>query len=102
MAQVHFYRKEEPQANAETMETLVQKTSTAERTHTGTTASSHVQYSSMPNANAPTPAPQVILSQPAPITKAAKPVRDNAQFVSDVVSLKIKYFETRKIFKKYW
>lgn len=85
MAQVHFYRKEEPQGNAETMETLVHKSNTAERTHTGTAASSHVQYSSMSNAAAPTPAPQVIVSQPAPITKAAKPVRDNAQFVSDFI-----------------
>ena len=83
LAQVHFYKKDEPQGSAETVETLVHKTNTAERALSGTTASSHVHYSAMSNANAPSPAPQVILSQPAPITKAAKPIRDNAQFVSE-------------------
>jgi hypothetical protein len=36
----------------------------------------------MSNTNAPSQTPQVILSQSAPLAKAAKPVRDSAQFVS--------------------
>ena len=64
------------------METLVHKTSG------GGTTNPHVQYSSMSNTNAPlsipaNPVQQVVLPQPAPITKAAKPVRDSAQFVSE-------------------
>jgi len=65
------------------METLVHKTSVSERNLNANTASSHVHYTSMSNTNAPAPAPQVILSQPAPISYAAKPVRDSAQFVSE-------------------
>ena len=69
------------------METLVHKSSGPDRT-LSTSASSHVQYSSMSNTNAPlpspvTPATQVIIPQSATISKAAKPVRDSAQFVSD-------------------
>jgi hypothetical protein len=64
------------------METLVHKPSTGEDRTQGGTASSHVQYSSMSNTNQPTSLPQVVLPQAAPITKAAKPVRDSAQFVS--------------------
>jgi hypothetical protein len=64
------------------METLVHKTSAAERNLNANTTSSHVHYSTMSNTNSPSPTPQVILSQPAPISKAAKPVRDSAQFVS--------------------
>ena len=74
------------------METLVRKTSGAERSLPGN-AISHVQYASIANttvSTAPpqattsvqvTPAAQVIAPQPAPISKAAKPVRDSAQFV---------------------
>jgi hypothetical protein len=68
------------------METLVHKTSTGDRNLSGNT-SSHVQYSSMSNPNALSStqvnsAPQAVSPQPALITKAAKPVRDSAQFVS--------------------
>lgn len=67
------------------METLVHKSSTADKNASGNT-SSNVQYTSMSNTNissllpAPTPAPTV-LPQPVRITKPAKPVRDGAQFV---------------------
>ena len=73
------------------METLVHKSSVADRNLSGNT-SSHVQYSSISNTNIPaavastvqvTSAPQVIVAQPAPISKPAKPVRDSAQFVSE-------------------
>jgi hypothetical protein len=84
LAQVHFYKKDDTrQSNAETMETLVHKTSIPERNFNANTTSTHIQYSSMSNTNAPSPTPQVILSQPAPISTAAKPVRDSAQFVSE-------------------
>lgn len=73
------------------METLVHKTSGGgggggDRNMSGN-ASSNVQYSSMSNTNPPSAtnvnaAPQVVLPQPAQITKPAKPVRDSAQFVS--------------------
>jgi hypothetical protein len=63
------------------METLVHKTSVGERNPSGN-ATSHVQYSTMSNTNAPSSTPQVILPQAAPVAKAAKPVRDSAQFVS--------------------
>ena len=68
------------------MEALVHKSSSADR-NTGGNANSHVQYSTMSNASGPistqaNPLPQVVLAQPAPIAKAAKPVRDSAQFVS--------------------
>ncbi len=80
---MHFYKKDDTRHNnAETMETLVHKTSAAERNLSGNATSSHVQYSSMSNTNAPSQTPQVILSQSAPLAKAAKPVRDSAQFVS--------------------
>ena len=84
LAQVHFYKKDDIRHNnAETMETLVHKTSASERNLSGNATSSHVQYSSMSNTNAPSQTPQVILSQSAPLAKAAKPVlRDSAQFVS--------------------
>ena len=64
------------------METLVQKTNVPERNLNPNTTSSHVHYSSMSNTNAPSQTPQVILSQPAQLSMAAKPVRDSAQFVS--------------------
>jgi len=80
---VHFYKKDDTHhSNAETMETLVHKTSAAEKNLNANTTTSHVHYSSMSNTNAPSLSPQVILSQPAPISKAARPVRDSAQFVS--------------------
>jgi len=83
LAQVHFYKKDDThQSSAETMETLVHKTSAPDRNVSVNNTSSHVDYSSMANTNAPSLTPQVILSQPAPISKAAKPVRDSAQFVS--------------------
>jgi hypothetical protein len=66
------------------METLVHKTSTSERNLNTNPTSSHIQYTSMSNTNAPAQTPQVVLSQPAPISKAAKPVRDSAQFVSEI------------------
>ncbi|CAF0901842.1 unnamed protein product [Rotaria sp. Silwood1] len=91
LAQVHFYKKEDTHGSGETMETLVHKSSSGggDRNTSGN-ASSHVQYSSMSNANASSSTqlnatPQVVLPQPARITKAAKPVRDSAQFV-DLVS----------------
>lgn len=69
------------------METLVHKTSAGERQSSGNNPNLNIQYSSMSNTNAPTstqinPTQQIILPQPAPITKAAKPIRDSAQFVS--------------------
>jgi hypothetical protein len=89
LAQVHFYKKEDAHGSAETMETLVHKSSGPERTLSAS-ASSHVQYSSMSNANVPSPPPapipptaQVIIPQMAAISKAATPIRDSAQFVSD-------------------
>lgn len=89
LAQVHFYKKDDThQSNAETMETLVHKTSIPERNLNANTTSSHINYSSMSNPNAPSQTPQVILSQPAPISKAAKPVRDSAQFVSFEINKK--------------
>ena len=74
------------------METLVHKASGTERNLAGN-AISHVQYASIANTTVSTaqpqattsvqvtPATQVIVPQPAPISKAAKPVRDSAQFV---------------------
>ncbi|CAF0842831.1 unnamed protein product [Adineta ricciae] len=89
LAQVHFYKKDDAHhSNAETMETLVHKTSGAERNLGGgttTTTTSHTHYSTMSNTSAPSQTPQVVLSQPAQLAKAAKPVRDSAQFV-DLVS----------------
>ncbi|CAF1023729.1 unnamed protein product [Adineta ricciae] len=88
LAQVHFYKKDDAhQSNAETMETLVHKTSGADRNLGGgtTTTTSHSHYSTMSNTSAPSQTPQVVLSQPAQLAKAAKPVRDSAQFV-DLVS----------------
>ncbi|CAF0998275.1 unnamed protein product [Adineta steineri] len=87
LAQVHFYKKDGGhQSNAETMETLVHKTSNAERKLSGNTTNTHVHYSSMSNTNAPSqPTPQVVVSQPAQLAIAAKPVRDSAQFV-DLIS----------------
>jgi hypothetical protein len=82
LAQVHFYRKDEPQGSAETMETLVHKTNVTDRNPSGTAAGSHVQYTSMPNTNVASATAPIILSQPAPMAKVARPVRDNAQFVS--------------------
>ena len=84
LAQVHFYKKDDGQGSAETMETLVHKTSAGERNSSGNNnTASNVQYSSMSNASAQVnTAPQLLLPQPAPITKAAKPIRDSAQFVS--------------------
>ncbi len=80
---MHFYKKDDThQSSAETMETLVHKTSIPERNLSSNTTSSHIHYSSMSNTNSPSPTPQVIVSQPAQISKAAKPVRDSAQFVS--------------------
>ncbi len=80
---MHFYRKDDThQSSAETMETLVHKTSAAEGNSGGHTTSLHAQYPTLSNANAPSPTPQVTLSQPAQIAIAAKPVRDSAQFVS--------------------
>jgi len=67
------------------METLVHRTSVPEKNLNANTTSSHAHYSSMSNTNAPSLTPQVIMSQPALISKAAKPVRDSAQFV-DLVS----------------
>jgi hypothetical protein len=69
------------------METLVHKTNSGDRNLSGGNPGSNVQYSSMSNANVPTsiqvnPAPQTVLPQAAQIIKAAKPVRDSAQFVS--------------------
>ncbi len=66
------------------METLIHKTSGGER---GGNSSSNIQYSSMSNANVPSTTQinsptQIVMPQPAPITKAAKPVRDSAQFVN--------------------
>ncbi|CAF3684968.1 unnamed protein product [Rotaria sordida] len=88
LAQVHFYKKEDIQGSGETMETLVHKSSGGDRNMSGN-ASSHVQYSSMSNANASStqlnPISQSVLPQPARIANAAKPVRDSAQFV-DLVS----------------
>lgn len=84
---MHFYKKEDTNAgSAETMETLVHKASGGDR-NISSSVSSHVQYSSMSNTNAATttpanPTPQVVVPQPARIAKAAKPVRDSAQFVS--------------------
>jgi hypothetical protein len=63
------------------METFVNKSTGADRNQTSN-ASSQVQYSSMSNANASSTTPQITLPQPAPMIKAAKPVRDSAQFVS--------------------
>jgi hypothetical protein len=85
LAQVHFYRKDDAhQSSAETMETLVHKTSGAERNlGSAATATSHAHYSSTSNTNAPLPTLQVALSQPAQLATAAKPVRDSAQFVSE-------------------
>lgn len=83
LAQVHFYKKDDVhQSSGETMETLVHKTSVSERNINANPASSHVHYSSMSNTNAPSQMPQVLLSQPAPLPKAAIPIRDSAQFVS--------------------
>ncbi|CAF3908265.1 unnamed protein product [Rotaria sp. Silwood2] len=89
LAQVHFYKKEDTHGSGETMETLVHKSSSGgvsgDRNISGN-ATSHVQYSSMSNANASSsttqlnPIPQVVLPQPARIAKAAKPIRDSAQF----------------------
>ncbi len=83
---MQLYRKEDAHDSAETMETLVHKSSAGDRNMSGN-ASSHIQYSSMSNANASlsaqsNPSPHVALPQPAAIAKAAKPVRDSAQFVS--------------------
>jgi hypothetical protein len=66
------------------METLVHKTSSGGDKGN---ASSNIQYTSMSNTNPPlstqvNPTSQVLLPQPAQITKPAKPVRDSAQFVS--------------------
>ena len=84
LAQVHFYKKDEAQqSRVETMETLVQKGSAPERNLTANPTSAHIHYATLSNTNAPTPTAQVIVSQPAPIAKAAKPVRDSAQFVSE-------------------
>lgn len=65
------------------METLVHKTNT----NTNERNAAHGHYAPISNTNTATPsaapiAQQVVVSQPAPIAKAAKPVRDNAQFVS--------------------
>ncbi|CAF1206981.1 unnamed protein product [Adineta ricciae] len=89
LAQVQFYKKEDGNDSAETMEALVHKSSSADR-NAGGNASSHVQYSAMSNSSGPistqaNPLQQVVSAQPAPIAKAAKPVRDSAQFV-DLVS----------------
>ncbi|UJR28571.1 hypothetical protein I4U23_009804 [Adineta vaga] len=89
LAQVQFYKKDDANDSAETMEALVHKSSGGDRNTSGN-ASSHVQYSAMSNANPLTstqsnPLPQVVLPQPAMIAKAAKPVRDSAQFV-DIIS----------------
>lgn len=86
LAQVHFYRKDEAQGATETMETLVHKTNA----NTNERNAAHGHYAPISNTNTATPsaapiAQQVVVSQPAPIAKAAKPVRDNAQFV-DLVS----------------
>jgi len=83
---VQLYRKDDAQDSAETMETLVHKTSSGDRNLSGNHGS-NVQYSSMSNANIPistqvNQVPQMVLPQPAQIIKAAKPVRDSAQFVS--------------------
>lgn len=66
----------------ESLETLVQKNSVPERNLTTNPSGVHVQYATLSNTNAPAPTAQVIVAQPAPISKAAKPVRDSAQFVS--------------------
>jgi hypothetical protein len=79
---VHFYKKDDAHGNAEAMETLVHKTSAADRNLSGNATTSHVHYASMSNTNAPSPTPQVVLSQPAQISIAANPIRDSAQFVS--------------------
>lgn len=86
LAQVHFYKKEDAHGNPETMETLVHKSSNSERSTNPTTAQ-HGQYPSISNTNPAvsiqtTPATQIVQAQPAAIPKAAKPVRDSAQFVS--------------------
>lgn len=86
LAQVQFYKKEDAHDSAETMEALVHKSSGGDRTTSGN-ASSQIQYSAMSNMNPPSslqanPMPQVVLPQPATIAKAAKPIRDSAQFVS--------------------
>jgi len=66
---------------------LVPKSSTpAGERHPPGNASSNTQYTAMSNANSQSitqanPVAQVVLPQPAQITKAAKPVRDSAQFV---------------------
>ncbi len=62
------------------------KTSIGERNLSGNTGL-NVQYSSMSNTNVPSTTQinsptQIVLPQPAPITKAAKPIRDSAQFVN--------------------
>ncbi|CAF3710523.1 unnamed protein product [Rotaria sp. Silwood1] len=107
LAQVHFYKKEDTHGSGETMETLVHKSSSGggDRNTSGN-ASSHVQYSSMSNANASSSTqlnatPQVVLPQPARITKAAKPVRDSAQFKNQQrrvrFNLQTKSCQSRKI-----
>ncbi|CAF3221471.1 unnamed protein product [Rotaria socialis] len=97
LAQVHFYKKDDAQDGGEMMETLVHKSSGGDRNTSGNT-SSHVQYSSMSNANVtsstpaiapppppPPPPPVIAVPQPARIAQPAKPIRDSAQFV-DIVS----------------
>ena len=69
------------------METLVQKGSVPERNPNANPTSAHAHYATLSNTNAPAPTAQVIVSQPAPISKAAKPVRDSAQFVSGEIRL---------------
>ncbi|CAF4618835.1 unnamed protein product [Rotaria socialis] len=93
LAQVHFYKKDDAQDGGEMMETLVHKSSGGDRNTSGNT-SSHVQYSSMSNANVtsstpaiappppppPPPPPVIAVPQPARIAQPAKPIRDSAQF----------------------
>ncbi|CAF1237106.1 unnamed protein product [Rotaria sordida] len=87
LAQVHFYKKDDThQTNIETTETLARKTSVTEKNlRSGSITSPLIQNSAISNTTAPSQTPQVILSQQAPVSKTAKPIRDTAQLV-DLVS----------------
>ncbi|CAF1341653.1 unnamed protein product, partial [Didymodactylos carnosus] len=86
LAHVHFYRQKEAIGSADTMETLVTKRNNGGGGGGGGAASGG-QYSSispsspsLSNSVPPVQA-QIIVPQASPVSKAAKPVRDNAQFV---------------------
>ncbi|CAF1038406.1 unnamed protein product, partial [Didymodactylos carnosus] len=90
LAHVHFYRQKEAIGSADTMETLVTKRNNNGGGGGGNAVSggqySSVSPSSPSLANSVPPVQaQIVIPQAPPISKAAKPVRDSAQFVIPIL-----------------